>query len=885
MDSNNFKVLVNENIRKLFENNNSDNRHRAITFDETTLEDGPSNVHPNEVNLDTYLTKKIKLKGCGIMSAAMDTVTEKELALELAKMGGVGIIHRNMSIETQVDMVKWVRNKINSGGMIDNPVCFYEKNRLSDIQECMIKNKWTFTSFPILNDNKELVGLVTKDEMCFVENNNPQLFEIMKNLSDVIIIEEGTNSVDAYKLMKEKHIKKLPVINKNNNLIGMYVWNDIRENLNKIDMYSLDEDGHFLVGAAIGLGDNEFERAESLIMNGCKLIVIDTSHGACEMTLDMINKIKSKYNVELIVGNVASYRSTKYLLSGKYKPDAIKTGISVGCLGKDTRVLMANGIYKNINEIMEGEYVINMNGDPVKVKKIFITNKETIEVQTTNWYNKTIVTENHKYWININKINTINENDNNDIKNKYKWKEIGKLNSNNQSLLMPKNIKFNIKDNIIFDLAKYCNKVGSLNGYNGNNGNNGYIESCYNLGYIFGSYLDNENTKIKLINNNDKNNTEIKSILWNYGERNCKEKINKLVNCLINIVGKSFIKFQNIDKYKVWCNNEIIVNLLLSFNKNENKNLFANYICKNRDYIQGILDGLVDLNSEKIGNYIYFGSRMRIIELFNICCMINRKTYTNLIYTKNQLDSITLYPKLCDQISESKYYNSKIYSKNRGNKVKVWDIEVNCPTHSFIANNCIVHNSICTTRRVTGHGMPQLTAIYETWRAINELNLEIPIIADGGIRYSGDIVKAIAVGASAFMMGNIFAGTDESPGKIIESEGVKYKMIRGMGSKSAMEERNGSRLRYFNINKNNVNIDRLSNQQKMKLVPEGVEGLIKYNGNVEQVMNKLLGGIRAGLAHSGGRDINSFRENAIMWEQNYTGILEANPHSLKKIID
>ena len=152
--------------------------------------------------------------------------------------------------------------------------------------------------------------------------------------------------------------------------------------------------------------------------------------------------------------------------------------------------------------------------------------------------------------------------------------------------------------------------------------------------------------------------------------------------------------------------------------------------------------------------------------------------------------------------------------------------------------------SICTTRLVTAHGMPQLTAIFQVYQAVKRCNLNIPIIADGGIRYPGDIVKAMTVGASGVMLGNIFAGTNESPGKLIISGGQKYKVVRGMGSKGAMEERLGARKRYFS---SISEIDRLTEEQSEKIVPEGVEGYTKYRGSVTKVMVEFLGGIKAGL--------------------------------------
>jgi len=197
----------------------------------------------------------------------------------------------------------------------------------------------------------------------------------------------------------------------------------------------------------------------------------------------------------------------------------------------------------------------------------------------------------------------------------------------------------------------------------------------------------------------------------------------------------------------------------------------------------------------------------------------------------------------------------------------------------------ICPGSICTTRSVTGHGIPQVTAVYEVWRAVKEFGAEtgyyVPIIADGGIRNSGDIVKCLASGASAVMLGSMLAGTDESPGIIIMKNGKSYKTIRGMGSRAAMESRSGSRGRYYRDSSKQA--EELTTGQAQKMVPEGVEGLVEYRGSLEKLINTLVGGIQAGLAHTGAGDISSFQKKASLWTQGFAGVAEGNPHDITDI--
>jgi IMP dehydrogenase len=494
----------------------------AVTFDELTLEDKPSSVHPNDVVHRTFITARIRVR-TGILSAPMDTVTEPEMALAMAKMGGVGIIHRNVDTSTQVGMVKWVRSKIFSGGMIDRPICFQPDQTFADVQDSIQSNGWTFTSFPVTEAGTgRLLGLLTRDEMDFVENDNPRLDKIMKPITAIVSAPVGTSTDEAYRLMTSRHVKKLPIVDDAGAIAGMYVWGDVRDDQRKRATFSLDEDGHFLVGAAIGLAPSDVDRARQLVEAGCRLIVMDSSHGACQPAVDILSAIKAEHGhrVQIILGNIASYESAMFLLRQKHIPDALRVGVGCG--------------------------------------------------------------------------------------------------------------------------------------------------------------------------------------------------------------------------------------------------------------------------------------------------------------------------------------------------------------------------SICTTRIVTGHGVPQVTAVFNVWRAVRDSGLAVPVIADGGIRSSGDIVKALAVGASAVMLGSVLAGTDEAPGRVVQYQGKKFKQIRGMGSRAAMAERSGSRARYSRDDAAGMT-ERLTVAQKEKMVPEGVEGLVELKGSVEKVVSELCGGISSGLAHSGAQTIVDFQQKASAWIQGQAGITEGKPHSLHDI--
>lgn len=479
----------------------------AYTFDDVTLQDIPSNVLPTVADLSCRVTKNYTLR-VPLISAAMDTTTEAEMAVTMAKNGGMGVIHRNMSVKEQALQVEWVRRQVHYGGMISNPVTFNDNDTIADLQASVEKNGWNFSSFPIINKNKILVGMITKKELSFA-NGNPKLKEIMKPLSKIRVVQE-IDVANAYKIMVDYKIKKVPVVSDLGTLVGLYVWSDVRKDEETKNKFSLDKQGRLLVAAAVGPGENERERIDQLIEAECPIIVVDCSHGACNSVVEQVNYIKNHKGVDVIAGNIASFESAEYILANS-EPDALKVGIGPG--------------------------------------------------------------------------------------------------------------------------------------------------------------------------------------------------------------------------------------------------------------------------------------------------------------------------------------------------------------------------SICTTRRVTGHGIPQLSAVYQVRQACAGL----PVIADGGITCSGDIVKAIAVGADCIMMGSVLAGTNESPGNIITQNGKKYKSYRGMGSRAAMSECSGSRSRYFKQDQDN---ELLTMQQQNKITPEGVEALVEYKGSVVSVIEELCGGIQSGLAHSNANNFHELKKNAKFWLQTSSGYIEGKPHNI-----
>lgn len=465
----------------------------ALTFDDVLLVPGPSEVLPNEVDTQTYLTNKIKLN-IPMMSAGMDTVTESQMAIAMARQGGIGIIHKNMSIEKQARQVDVVKRS--EHGVITDPFYLHPDNILQDALDIM--NNYRISGVPIVDKDMYLQGILTNRDVRFQDDPNVQIDGIMTK-ENLVLGYEGIKMQEAIKLMESAKVEKLPIVDGDNKLKGLITIKDI-EKSKQYPNSARDENNRLLVGAAVGITNDMFERVEALVDANVDVITVDTAHGHSKNVLNAIKNLKEKYpDLQIIAGNVATAEATRDLIDAGV--DAVKVGIGPG--------------------------------------------------------------------------------------------------------------------------------------------------------------------------------------------------------------------------------------------------------------------------------------------------------------------------------------------------------------------------SICTTRVVTGIGVPQITAIINCVEEARKH--DIPVIADGGIKYSGDITKALACGASVIMAGSLFAGTEESPGETILFEGRQYKEYRGMGSLAAMKD--GSGDRYFQTN-------------TKKYVPEGVEGRVDYKGPVGEVVYQLLGGLKSGMGYVGSKDLNELYEKAKFVKISPASLIENHPHDI-----
>jgi IMP dehydrogenase len=307
----------------------------ALTFDDVLLVPNYSEVLPTQVDVRTKLTKRITLN-IPIMSAAMDTVTESELAIAIAREGGIGIIHKNMSIEEQAEEVD--RVKRSESGMIVKPVTVKPEQTIAEAESLM--KKYKISGLPVVNDEGKLVGIITNRDIRFVKDFSKKIADVMtkENLKTVPV---GTTLEEAKEILHRYKIEKLPVVDENGYLKGLITIKDI-EKKEKYPNACKDELGRLMVGAAIGVGEEAVRRAEALIEAGADVIVIDTAHGHSKGVISMVEKIKGLFpDVDVIAGNVATPEATEALI--KAGADAVKVGIGPGSICT-TRIVAGVGV-------------------------------------------------------------------------------------------------------------------------------------------------------------------------------------------------------------------------------------------------------------------------------------------------------------------------------------------------------------------------------------------------------------------------------------------------------------------------------------------------------------------------------------------------------------
>ena len=341
----------------------------GLTFDDVLLIPAYSEVLPNNVNLKTKFSRNITLN-VPLVSAAMDTVTEAQLAIAIAREGGIGVIHKNMSIEEQARQVHTVKRAEN--GMIYDPVTIKQGSRVIDALNMM--KEYKIGGIPVVDDDMRLVGIVTNRDLRFEKNLNRVIDEVMTK-DNIITTSQSTNLEEAAEILQNHKIEKLPVVDANGRLIGLVTYKDITKAKDKPNACK-DNLGRLRVAAGIGVTTDSLERATALVKAGVDAIVIDTAHGHTKGVVEVLLKVKAAFpQIDVVVGNIATGEAAKYLVENG--ADGVKVGIGPGSICT-TRIIAGIGVPQlsavyDVAKALEGTGVpliadggIRYSGDIVK---------------------------------------------------------------------------------------------------------------------------------------------------------------------------------------------------------------------------------------------------------------------------------------------------------------------------------------------------------------------------------------------------------------------------------------------------------------------------------------------------------------------------------------
>ncbi|MGH3110275.1 MAG: IMP dehydrogenase, partial [Gaiellaceae bacterium] len=765
--------------------------------------------------------------------------------------------------------------KRSESGMIVEPLTLRSDDSVADALELM--ERYRISGVPITDAAGILVGILTNRDLRF-ETDVSQPVAALMTSRNLVTAPVGTTLDEASEILHRNKIEKLPVVDADGRLRGLITVKDISKRIRYPDA-TKDDQGRLRVGAAVGVGNDALQRAAALVEGEVDVLVVDTAHGHSHGVLDVVREIKRRHDVELVAGNVATGDGALALVDAG--ADAVKLGVGPGCFGAGTRILMADGSYKNIEDVRSGDRVINMIGSPVTVRAAWCTGvREVIALRHVAAPCETVVTPDHRFYVGdlstapavvasrgyaavLDRPTRFGE-------PKRRWREIG--DADRAVLLQPKQIAFELPDELWIDLRDFARRPSRLRRYRTE------IRESYELGYVFGTFLGDGDA---FLNTNGR--SEIGRVSWAFGpgERAIAEKLQRCLEAVTGVTAPIRAERRTL---KVYFFSLQWARLLAQFGKRDTKHLPSAYRCGNPLYLRGLLDGLVDSDGhvEPGGRVCFKNTSRALVELFGVLCFLLEGSFPNVEREEPTVGGLVgANPNNCRpsyrarlNATHRKRHTScnlvvkKLETRELGIAVPVYDIEVDCATHSFIADNAIVHNSICTTRIVAGVGVPQVTAVVEAAQAL--AGQGVPIVADGGVRSSGDIAKAIAAGADAVMLGSMLAGTDEAPGEVIVVQGERFKEYRGMGSLGAMKARSFSKDRYFQGDVEDVD----------KLVPEGIEGRVPYKGPLAPILHQVVGGLRQAMGYCGTATIEEMKERARFVRITPAGLLESHPHGV-----
>lgn len=327
----------------------------GLTYDDVLLVPAFSEILPREVNIQTKFTKNITIN-IPVVSAAMDTVTESRMAIAMAREGGIGVLHKNMTIEQQAIKVRKVKRA--ESGMILDPVTLYLDALVGDAKASMREH--SIGGIPVVDENQKLIGIVTNRDLRFEKDNSRPISEVMTK-SNLVTVAEGTSLEQAEGILQTNKIEKLPVVDSSNKLVGLITFRDITK-LTQKPIANKDRYGRLRIAAAIGVTSDALTRTKALVEAGVDAVVIDTAHGHTKGVVSILKDVKKQFpELDVIVGNIATADAARYLVEAG--ADAVKVGIGPGSICT-TRVVAGVG-FPQFSAVLEVAAAIKGSGIPV----------------------------------------------------------------------------------------------------------------------------------------------------------------------------------------------------------------------------------------------------------------------------------------------------------------------------------------------------------------------------------------------------------------------------------------------------------------------------------------------------------------------------------------
>ena len=832
----------------------------GLTFDDVLLLPGYSEVNPSEAVTATRLSKRISLR-IPLLSSAMDTVTESRMAIAMARQGGVGVLHRNLSIEDQAGQVDLVKRS--EAGMVTHPVTCSPEDTLADVD--LMCGRYRISGLPVVDADGILVGIVTNRDMRFETDLSRRVHEVMTAVP-LITAREGVSTDEALALLQVNKVEKLPIVDGAGRLRGLITVKDFTKR-EQYPFATKDANGRLVVAAAVGFFDDAWKRAMALVDAGVDAIVVDVAQGHGKGVLDMIARLKAEpaaAHVDIIGGNVATRAGAQAHVDAG--ADGVKIGVGPGCFAAGTRVLMADGTYTDIDKVVAGDRVITGDGRPTRVVRAWCTGvREVVAVHHVGSAVETFATADHRYL--TGDLSTISpavvarqggvavlERPTGRGGSKVGWTEIGV--ADRAELLFPRRLQLELPEHLRLDLREHRSPA--------------VLEDSADLGYLLGFFLGSGDAFDSTVSQ-----SALGRVSFYPGAQQDTGRLRAAVRRVAGVELGDGAVSRGVHHLHLHC--PPLARLLAACGKGDDRHLPTQWLCSEPAYLRGLLAGLADSAGQldQSGRLCFRSTSRALSELYGILCLL---VHGNL-------------PEVAREAGYASRLDAKHGRRQRGDHavvlllgvrptglaVPVYDLEVEGESHSFIADNAVVHNSICTTRVVAGVGVPQVTAIHEAAKACKPAG--VPVIGDGGLQFSGDIAKALVAGADSVMLGSLLAGVEESPGELVFTNGKQFKAYRGMGSLGAMQSR-GPKKSYSKDRYSQADV-----ASDDKLVPEGIEGQVPYRGPLAAVAHQLVGGLRQSMYYVGAASIPELQAKGKFVRITPAGLKESHPHDIQMTVE